>query len=448
MSRRFRFRLRLRRRRGDAPCPPPTAGSSPARGAAPVGTARIARVVGALVLATSLLPAAQAAGLSHAEAQALAREQAPALRMQQAQLAGSTVARTGADSLPDPRLSVGIENLPIAGMDRWSTTRDTGTMQRLALMQEVPNRAKRDARAAMAEARIERDRAVLGVARIAVQREAALAWLAVYHAERRAALIAGFRHENRLLQETLGARIAAMAAMPADLTMARQDALMIEDRADELARAVAKARAELRRWVGPRADEPLAGEPVVPEVSAGRVRERIASAAELRPFAPMRDMAAGEAAEMEAEERGDWSWEFAYSRRPKYDDMVSFVVSFDLPWQRERRQRPQAEARRREMQRIEAERDDMARRLAAEAEAMLAELRAMDAMRERLAGAGTQLAAERVQLLLAGYQAGRNELGAVLAARSAALETRMKVIELDAARDAMRVRLAAMVAEE
>ena len=403
-------------------------------------------LLGAVALAVP--PAARAAGLGYLEAQALAGEQAPVLRMQQAQLAGNRALRPGADSLPDPRLSAGIENLPIAGMDRWSPTRDSGTMQRLALMQEVPNRAKREARVAMAEARIERDRALLNATRVAVRRDAALAWLGVYYAERRATLIEDLRRENQLLQDTLGARIAGMSAMPADLTMARQDALMIADRADDVSRAVARARAELRRWVGVRADESLAGEPLPPDVSAERLRERLATAAELRPFAPMRDMASGEMAEMEAEARGDWAWELAYSRRPRYDDMVSLVVSFDLPWQRERRQQPQVQAKRQEVQRIEAERDDMAGRLAAEAESMFAELRAMDAMRERQAGAGTQLAAERVGLLTAGYQAGRNDIAQVLAARTAALEARMKVIELDAARAAMRVRLAAMLAEE
>jgi hypothetical protein len=281
-----------------------------------------------------------------------------------------------------------------------------------------------------------------------VKRDAALAWLAVHFAEQRQALIAKFQRENRLLQDTLGARIAAMSAMPADLTMARQEALMIADRGDELARDVAKARAELRRWVGARADQPLAGEPALPTVNAERLRERLAQAPELRPFEPMREMAAAEVAEMSAEKRGDWSWELMYSRRPKYDDMVSFQITFDLPWQRERRQQPLVDAKRREMERIEAERDDMARRLAAEAEAMLAELRAMDAMHSRLAGSGRQLAAERVALQMASYQSGRAELGQVLAARSQALDVRMRLIELDAQRAAMRVRLASLIAEE
>ncbi len=407
----------------------------------------VARVL--LCAAFACVPfASQAAGLSYAEAQDLARQSAPNLRAQQASVAGSRAALPAAGTLPDPRLSVGVESLPITGPDRYTLTRDAGTEQRASLMQEVPNVAKREARVAVGQARIERDRAMLAASAVAVRREAALAWLGVYFAERREKLIAEFLHENRLLQDTLGARIAAMGAMPADLTMARQDALMIADRGDELTRDIARARAELRRWVGVRAGEPLAGEPVLPEINAEPLRARLAQSAELKPYAPMRDMAAAEMAEAAAERRGDWAWELAYARRPRYDDMVSFKLSFDLPWQRERRQQPMVDAKRREVERIEAEREDMERRIALEADSMLAELRAMDAMHARLAGGGQQLAAERVSLLTASYQAGRTDLGQVLAARTRVLETRMKLIELEAQRAAMRVRLATLIAEE
>jgi outer membrane protein, heavy metal efflux system len=407
----------------------------------------LACALAAAALACSAL-AARAAGLGHAEAQELARQSAPALRAQKATLDGASAALVAADTLPDPRLTVGIDNLPIQGMDAWSTTRESMTMQRVTLMQEVPNRAKREARVLMGQARIERDRAMLAATSVAVRRNASLAWLGVYYAEQRRALIAEFERENRLLQDTLGARIAAGNAMPTDLTMARQDALMIADRGDQLGRDIVKARAELRRWVGERAGEPLTGDPALPEIDAEQLRERLARSAELKPYAPMREMAAAEMSELSAEKRGDWAWELTYSRRPKYDDMISVMLTFDLPWQGDRRQQPQVDAKRREMERIEAERDDLARRLVAEAESMLSDLRTMDAMHARLAGPGLQLAAERVDLLTASYQAGRADLGMVLAARAQALETRMKVIELDAERAAMRVRIATLMAEE
>lgn len=385
--------------------------------------------------------------LTYAEAIELARQQAPALLAQQAVLAGSSSARPAASTLPDPRLSVGLENLPIAGPDRWSSTRDSGTMQRIALMQEVPNRAKRDAREQAALSRIDRDRAVLAATELAVRRDAGLAWLGVHFAATRLAQIAGLQRENRLLQDTLPARIAAGSAAPGDLTMARQEALLLADRADDLARDLRKARAELRRWIGARADAPLAGGVPQTPVDGDRLRAALPHHAELAPFAPMREMAQAELVEADAEKRGDWSWELAYSRRPRYDDMVSFQLSFDLPWQRERRQQPLADAKRRELARIDAERDETLRRHAAETDAMLADLLALDAQVARLRDAGLPLADERVALATAAYQAGRGDLSAVLSARTQRLETLLRAIDLEAQRAALRVRLSTLIAE-
>lgn len=401
----------------------------------------------AALLACGAALADAPAALSLAEAIELARQQAPALAAQRSVLAGSSAAAPAASTLPDPRLSVGVENLPIAGADRWSTTRDTGTMQRIALMQEVPNRAKRDAREQAAQARIERDRAVLAATDLAVRRDAGLAWWAVHFAEARRARLIELQRENQLLQQTLPARIAAGSAAPGELTMARQEALALEDRADDLARDVRRARAELRRWIGPRADAPLVVDASPPVVDAEHLRAALPHHAELAPFAPMRTMAQAELAEADAEKRGDWAWEVAYSRRPRYDDMVSFQLSFDLPWQRERRQQPLADARRREVARIEAEREDVLRRHAAETDAMLAELQALDAQAERVRRAALPLADERVTLATASYQAGRGDLGAVLAARSQRLETQLRAIDLDAQRAALRVRLSTLIAE-
>ncbi|HNB45425.1 MAG TPA: TolC family protein [Burkholderiaceae bacterium] len=411
-------------------------------------TLALAWVLGLAALAPSAAWAApDAPSLSYAEALELARQAAPALRAQQATLAGSSALAPAASTLPDPRLSVGIENLPIAGPDRWSTTRDAGTMQRIALMQEMPNRAKRDAREQVAQARIERDRATLAATELAVRREAGLAWLAVHFAEARLSQVAGLQRENRLLQDTLPARIAAGSAMPAELTMARQEALAIADRTDELARDVRKARVELRRWIGERAAAPLQGAAPAMDVNGDALRSSLPHHAELAPYAPMRAMAQAEVAEADAEKRGDWSWEVAYSRRPRYDDMVSFQLSFDLPWQRDRRQQPQIEAKRREIERIEAEREELLRRHAAETDAMLAELQALDTQAERLRAAGLPLAAERVALATAAYQAGRGDLAAVLTARSQVLETQLRAIDLDAQRAALRLRLSTLIAE-
>jgi outer membrane protein TolC len=414
---------------------------------APLRRATPRRVLAAMLLGTCLPVGGWAAELSYAEALELARQAAPSLRAAGAALAGATAAQPAADALPDPRLALGVDNLPISGADKWSTTADPMTMQRLALMQDVPNRGKREARLQAAQARIERERAALAMATLAVKREAALAWLAVYHAERQQALWAGLRRENRLLQDTLPARIAAGSAQPADLAMARQDALAIDDREEELQRERRRARAELRRWVGARADDRLAGAPQLPALDIDALRNNLQRHADVAAYQPLRDLAAAEMAEADADKGGDWSWEVAYSRRPRYDDMVSFQIRFDLPWQRERRQEPAVEARRQEAARIEAEREDLLRRRAAEVEALLAEAATLQAQLARAQGPGLALADERVALATAGYQSGRGDLAAVLSARTQQVELRLRIVELESRRDALRLRLGTWIAE-
>ena len=394
-----------------------------------------------------VLPWAANAGLSFDETTRLARDQAPALQAQRNALDGAQAVLPAAATLPDPRLIVGLDNLPVTGADRFSTTADFMTMQRIGLMQEVPNAAKREARTAGAQARIERERALLAVTELTVRRDAALAWLAVYYAEDRAAQLSGLERENRLLQDTLDSRIASGQALPAERTMSRIDALMIADRRDDALRDVERARASLRRWVGARAAEPLEGGPPALQVSAEQLRADLHRHAELAPYDAMQAMARAEAREADAEQRGDWGWELVYSRRPQYGDMMSFQLVFDLPWDRERRQQPQLIAKQREVARIESERADTLRRHAEEIDAQLAELKALDAQHARLERQALALNSERVALTLASYQAGRGDLGAVLVARREAVETRLRLIDLDAQRAALRVRLNTLIAE-
>jgi outer membrane protein TolC len=402
-----------------------------------------------IALVALCLPALSSAGLSFDDATRLARDQAPSLVAQSSALAGAQAAQPAAAALPDPRLTLGVDNLPISGPDRYSLTRDFMTMQRIGLMQEVPNRGKREARVAGAQARVEREQAVLAVAQLAVQREAALAWLAVHFAERRAAQLVELERENRILLDTLDARVAAGKAMPAEGTMARQEALALADRRDDVQRDVAKARAALRRWVGARADEALEGGPPALAVQPDAVRAGLHRHAEVAPYAPMQAMAQSELSEARAEQNGDWGWEVSYNKRgSQYGDMVSFQFSFDLPWQKDQRQQPQIAARLKEVQRIEAERDETIRRHREEIESQLAELLALDTQRDRLERSGQPLAAERVALAMASYQAGRADLGAVLTARREAIDTGLRLIDLDMQRAALRVRLTTLIAEQ
>ena len=71
--------------------------------------------------------AAQAQPLTFERAQALAEQSAPENLARQAQVASAQQAVEPADALPDPKLILGIDNLPIEGPDRYTLNRDSMT---------------------------------------------------------------------------------------------------------------------------------------------------------------------------------------------------------------------------------------------------------------------------------------------------------------------------------
>ena len=388
------------------------------------------------------------AGLSFKETLDTAVARAPTLAARRAAAEGAATARVAAGRLPDPRLAVGVDNLPVTGDDAFSLTDDFMTMGKVGWMQEVPNRDKRKARADVASALADREQALLSAEAQAVKREATLAWLKRYFAEKRLALFASLESENRVLQETVNARIAAGRALPVEATMARQEAVQLADRRDELTRERAQAQAALKRWVGERADAPLSGDPPPLAVDSAHLRGNLERHVELAVFEPMARMAAAEAREAQAGKKGDWGWEVSYAQRgPAFSEMVSFQVSFELPLFASKRRDPQILAKRKEVDRIAAERQEMLRKHAEEIEAELAEEAQLARQLARLRDTAMPLAEERVRLLMASYRAGRADLSAVLLARRERAETQLKAVELEGARAALRARLAYLIVE-
>ena len=254
--------------------------------------------------------------------------------------------------------------------------------------------------------------------------------------------------ENRVLQDTVNARIAAGRALPAEATMARQEAVQLADRRDELLRERVQAQAALKRWVGDAAAAPLSGDPAIPPVDPAHLRENLARHVELAAFEPMARMAAAEAREAEAGKKGDWAWEVAYGiRGSEFSDMVTVQFSFELPLFAAKRRDPQILAKRKEVTRIEAESEDMLRQHAEEIEAQLAQQEELTRKLDRLRDSALPLADERVRLLMASYRAGRADLGAVLAARRDRTETRLRAIEIEAQLAALRAGLAYLFTE-
>ncbi|UUZ71502.1 TolC family protein [Polaromonas sp. P1(28)-8] len=117
-----------------------------------------------------------------------ALERAPLLQARGASVQGAQALQTSAAQLPDPKLTLGIDSLPVNGPNRGSLSRDDFTQRQIGWTQDVPNRAKRAARADAAQARTERERALLQMEQLTVRHETGLAWLASHFSGKRLAL--------------------------------------------------------------------------------------------------------------------------------------------------------------------------------------------------------------------------------------------------------------------
>ncbi|WP_085707387.1 TolC family protein [Pseudomonas sp. B35(2017)] len=397
----------------------------------------------AVGLVASVLAGPSLAGsLTLDEALRLAETGAPSLTAQDAKIQAAGSAAIPAGELPDPKLLLGVQNYPIGGPDRWSLDQDFMTMQTVGLRQEVPNRDKRNARIEVADAAVERATAERRIERLKVRQATALAWIGAYSVERKAALLDGLNRENRLLADTVRARIAGGRAEPADAVTPKQEAAQLAERQDDLIRERAQAQAALKRWIGPAASDTPAGSLPDWPVDAQTFKHQLQHHPELAAFAPMTREAEAKVREAVSEKRSDWSWEVDYQHRGReFGDMVSVQLSWDLPLFPETRQNPKIAARQAELSQLEAEREALSREHTEQLETDLAEYQRLDRAVARNRDSLVPLAKEKAELSLASYRAGKGDLNAVVNARRELIETRLKQIDVEEQRALTGARL-------
>ena len=386
--------------------------------------------------------------LSFDAALRMAAQRAPLLQARSASIQSAQALQTSASQLPDPKLSVGIDSLPINGPDRGSLVRDNFTQRQLGWTQEVPNQAKRAARNDVAAARTQREQALLQVDQITVRRETGMHWLAHQYAVQRLVLFDTLIAQQRLLQDTATGQLAAGKIAPAEVSQIKLEVLALADRRDELQRDVRTTEAALRRLTGVAQDMQLSKEIPTFKVDAAALQNNLDRLPEIAALEPLRAMAQAELREAEAAKSGDWSWGVRYGKRgPAYSDFASVQLTFDLPLFPGERQQPQITARQKELLRLESERDDMLQQQLQGLDTLRAELAEIDSKLERLTRQALPLAEERSALTLAAYRSGRDKLASVLEARKQQTEIGLRLIELQGRQRALQWRLSSMLPE-
>ena len=388
----------------------------------------------AIVLAATPLGAQS---LSFEEALRSGEAQSPRLAAQRSMVNSADHQAGRAAELPDPRLRLGIENLPITGADRFRYDRDFMTMRSVGWMQEFPNGAKRAARSVRAERARDVEQAMLVAQRAMLQRDVGLAWFDLHFAERAKTALEKLVVQFAAQADTVAAGVARGRQAAADSFMLRGAVEQARDRVIEQDRSIARGRIALAAFLGDGAKRPLGAPPDTARFALQRADliERLQEHPQLRVFEVREGLSRAEAELAKTAKIPDWSLEVGYGqRRPVFDNMLTVMVAIDLPWQAPRRQDRDIASRLAELDQVRAQREDARRSHEAELRGWLADHDTAVKRIERFASVLLPLTRDRVDAALAAYRGARGELAMVLEANRAITETELGLISAEAER--------------
>jgi outer membrane protein TolC len=379
--------------------------------------------------------------LDLAEAERIAVERDAMLRQLAAEAQGMRESAVAKGQLMDPKLRLGAVNVPV---DSLSLDAEDMTMLEVGVSQEFPAGRTRELARKRMEQSAAATEAVAADRRLAVIREVRRAWTELAYVARARELVAGQVEWVEQMRSSARARYAAGEGKQLDVLQAGLDAAMLREQLLDLDRDEAMRRAQLGRWVG----DDAARRVTVNSLPARASLEPLATLEErlLRHPAQQdfeRRIAAAETATDLARQRNRPSWmlDVSYGFRDgemmggdSRPDMLSAMVSFDLPLFRANRQDREVAAARAETRALHEMHDDHQREMLA----MLAEAWSVadrTAELERFYEADLlPLAEQSVQAALLAYRSGRAMIDEVVSARRASLETSLKHLRLVADR--------------
>jgi outer membrane protein TolC len=395
-----------------------------------------------LLLAVWFAPAgAQVLPLDVARQRALAQQ--PALAALELNARALAAAAPAEGALPDPRLKVGLLNLPVRNFP--GAPWEDMTQLVISYEQMLPGGDKRRLREARALAEAAQAKAETGGQRQVILREVALAWLDAWQAVAAERAIGDLAGEIGRSIELAQIGVASGRGSQAEVFASRQMLSQAADRRLELASQAEKARAMLRRWV------PDAGAFELPaDLPAWREPPPLATLSQNLEHHPQHAMhvralglADADVALAREATASDKTLEFGYALRQgaNRSDMLMVQIAFELPLFRERKQDRLLEAKLQLAERAREQRADHLRQLRAELDAAWADWRLAGERLENFNRATLPASRARLDTLLAAQGSGRVELAQVLEARRQLIEARVQELSLKTMRAKARAAL-------
>jgi len=384
-------------------------------------------VLHAAALAAAILPAlAVAAPLSLDQALSLAVQRSEAARAARAGAASASEAARAAGQLPDPMLRAGVDNLPVTGGDRFSTTRDSMTMKRIGVSQEWLSADKRAARQAAAEAMVGREAVQTQVAVADSRLQTALAYVDAFYAGEALKLTTLMEHHAHEELEAARARLSSTTGSSQEVLALTGARGVAGDESDDLRQQQSTANVSLQRWVGVRAEDlALTTLPALPSE-----QDYVASHPTVVAMQRDVEVARQNAAVASSERNANWTWEVSYGQRTGYSDVVSFGVSIPLQLARDQRQDRETASKLVLVDKAEADLAEATRAATGEYQVLTSDVLRLRERVDRYRSNVVTPAQQRTAAATAAYRSNQASLMTLFEARHAEVEAQRKLLTL------------------
>ncbi|HYA37774.1 MAG TPA: TolC family protein [Candidatus Methylomirabilis sp.] len=277
--------------------------------------------------------------LTLTEAERLALQHAPWLSHHRTNVAAMAERVTYEGRLPDPQLTVGMVNVPT---DTYRLDQEDMTMVNVGIRQAFPPGDTLKLRSRRAEKELSREEARLEMERRNLLLQVRDAWLDLYFADESLRFLRESRQLAVRQRDAAEGRFRAAAVTQQEVLQAREELARLDEREQDLRAQSERRRAQLARWIGEPAYAPLPeAAPPLPDVperfEPARHPEWIAAQAGLEEARLDVDIA-------RQEYRPGMTFDLSYGARQSRPDgqsrpdLVSAMVTFDLPIFRSKRQ--------------------------------------------------------------------------------------------------------------
>ena len=378
--------------------------------------------------------------LTLAEAERLAIERDAVLHQLAAESLAMRERSVAEGQLMDPKLRVGAVNVPV---DSFSLDDDEMTMLEVGVSQEFPAGQTRKLARRRMEQSAAATEAVAGDRRRTVQREVRRVWIELAYLARARELVASQADWVEQMRASARARYASGEGRQLELLQAGLDVAMLKEQQLDLDRDTAMRRAQLQRWLGDE-DAARAGPFTLPARAEPEplavLEERLLEHPAQVDFERRIDAAQSAAELAQQAKKPGWMLDVSYGFRDgsmggeSLTDMLSAMVSIDLPLFRANRQDREVAAARAELRGLHDMHEDHQR----EMRAMLAEawnlVDRTGELERYYESELVPLAQQSIEAAFVAYRSNRAMVDEVILARRTALDTWLKHLRLSADR--------------